>query len=187
MDLELIGTLAFYQTKNLVIADSQTYIRRYLGLPLSFCFSPGQRYQITIYSKYLKMEDISRLSVHYLLTMIYNVLVHQQLNLHVYIKSSEVASDTDETSNGAISLEKKHGCTLIKLYVFLNYFYSNKMDIKWCYSAAMNKHQLNFNLNGAPSQGSQPPWHANDRFPDVRKRVSLIGGCQGKPIWLKYC
>jgi hypothetical protein len=63
------------------------------------------------------------------LAMTYNMVVHQQLNLHVYIKSSEVASDTDETSHGVVSGEK-HGCTLIKLYVFLNYYYSNKRDIK---------------------------------------------------------
>jgi hypothetical protein len=30
-------------------------------------------------------------------------------------------------------------------------------------------------LNGAPCQGSQPPWHAKDRFPDVRKRVGSLG------------
>jgi hypothetical protein len=34
MDLELIRTLAFYQTKNLVIADFQTYRARYLGLSI---------------------------------------------------------------------------------------------------------------------------------------------------------
>jgi hypothetical protein len=26
-------------------------------------------------------------------------------------------------------------------------------------------------LNGVPCQGSQPPWHAKDCLPDVRKRV----------------
>jgi hypothetical protein len=51
------------------------------------------------------MEDTARLRVQYLLAMAYNTVVHQQLNLHVhvYIKSSDVASDTDETSYGAIS------------------------------------------------------------------------------------
>ena len=29
-------------------------------------------------------------------------------------------------------------------------------------------------LNGAPCQGSQPPWHAKDRFPDFRKRVGSL-------------
>jgi hypothetical protein len=43
------------------------------------------------------MEDTARLS-QYLLAMAYNIVVYQQLNLHVYIKSSEVASDTDENS-----------------------------------------------------------------------------------------
>jgi hypothetical protein len=43
MDLELIRTLAFYQKKHLVIADSQTYRARYLGLSPSVCFSPGQK------------------------------------------------------------------------------------------------------------------------------------------------
>jgi hypothetical protein len=52
------------------------------------------------------MEDTARLRVQYLLTMAYNIVVHQQLNLHVYIKSSEVASDTNETSYGAVSGEK---------------------------------------------------------------------------------
>jgi hypothetical protein len=61
------------------------------------------------------MEALLR--VQYLLAMAYNIVVHKQLNLHVYIKLSEVASDTDETSYGTVSGEK-HGCTLIKLYVF---------------------------------------------------------------------
>ena len=43
MDLELIRTLTFCQTKNLVNADSQTYHARYLGLSRSFCISPGQK------------------------------------------------------------------------------------------------------------------------------------------------
>jgi hypothetical protein len=30
----------------------------------------------------------------------------------------------------------------------------------------------NFN---SPFQGSQPPWDAKDRFPDVRKRVGSLG------------
>jgi hypothetical protein len=30
-------------------------------------------------------------------------------------------------------------------------------------------------LNGAPCQGSQPPWHVKDRFSDVRKRVGSLG------------
>jgi hypothetical protein len=29
-------------------------------------------------------------------------------------------------------------------------------------------------LNGALCQGSQPPWHAKDRFPDVQKRVGSL-------------
>jgi hypothetical protein len=60
------------------------------------------------------MEDTVRLRVQYLLD------IHQQLNIHVY-NSSEVASDTDETSYGVISGEKHGctpGCTLVKLYVF---------------------------------------------------------------------
>jgi hypothetical protein len=51
------------------------------------------------------MEDTARLRVQYLLAMAYNIVAHQQLNLHVYVKSSEVASDTDETSR-APYLEK---------------------------------------------------------------------------------
>jgi hypothetical protein len=30
-------------------------------------------------------------------------------------------------------------------------------------------------MYGAPCQGSQPPWHAKDRFTDVRKRVGSLG------------
>ena len=30
-------------------------------------------------------------------------------------------------------------------------------------------------LKGVPCQGSQPPWHAKDRIPDVRKRVGSLG------------
>jgi hypothetical protein len=69
------------------------------------------------------MEDTARLRVQYLLAIAYAIVehVHQQLNLHVYIKSSEVVSYTDETLYGAVSGEK-HGCTLIKLYVFFDFF-----------------------------------------------------------------
>jgi hypothetical protein len=42
MDLELIRTLAFYTTKNLVISDSRTYHTRCLGLSPSVWFSPDQ-------------------------------------------------------------------------------------------------------------------------------------------------
>jgi hypothetical protein len=54
----------------------------------------------------LNMEDTAHLRVQYLLVMTYNIVVYQQLNLHVYIKSSEVASDLDEISYGAVSGDK---------------------------------------------------------------------------------
>jgi hypothetical protein len=34
---------------------------------------------------------------------------------------------------------------------------------------------LDGTVNSAPCQGSQPPWHAKDRFPDVQKRVGSLG------------
>jgi hypothetical protein len=71
----------------------------------------AKKYQSTVYYKCLKMEDTVRFRVQYLL----DVVVNQQLSIHVnqFIR----ASDTDETSYGAVSGEK-HGRTLIKLYVF---------------------------------------------------------------------
>jgi hypothetical protein len=62
----------------------------------------------------------------------------------MYINSSEVALDTDKASDGTVHVSgEKHGCTLIKLNIILNYFYRNKRDIKsWCYSAVMNKPQF---------------------------------------------
>jgi hypothetical protein len=61
--------------------------------------------------------DTALLRVQYLLAMAYNIVVHQQLNLHLYIKSSEVASDTYETSHGAVSGKKTW-----MLYDILNYY-----------------------------------------------------------------
>ena len=85
MDLELIRTLAFCQTKNLVNADFQTYRARYLCLSLSFFLHSWPKSIKTVYSKCLKMEDTVRLRVQYLL----DIVVHQQLNIHVHINSSE--------------------------------------------------------------------------------------------------
>jgi hypothetical protein len=91
MDLKLIRTLAFYQTKGLVIADSQTYRARYLGMSETFLLQswPKGIDQSTVYSKCLKMEDTARLRVQYLLAIAYNihVIVHKQLhvNLHTCI------------------------------------------------------------------------------------------------------
>jgi hypothetical protein len=73
----------------MVIADSWTYRSRYLGLSVLAAQSIP--------------NDAARLRVQHLLAMAYNIVVHQQLNLRVYIKSLEVASDTHETSYGAVS------------------------------------------------------------------------------------
>jgi hypothetical protein len=86
--------------KNLVNTDSQTYRARYLGLSLSW--PKGINAQSI-------PKDTVRLRVQYLLDRV----VHQQLNIH----QSAAASDTDETSYGAVSGEK-HGRTLIELFVF---------------------------------------------------------------------
>jgi hypothetical protein len=62
MDLELIRTLAFCQTKNLVIADSQTYCKRYLGLSIILLQSWPKGIKEPSIPKCLKMEDAARLS-----------------------------------------------------------------------------------------------------------------------------
>jgi hypothetical protein len=84
MDLELIRTLTFCKAKNLVNADSQTYCARYLGMSLSFCFSPGQK-ALLVFSKCVKIEDSVRLRVQYLLDTVVN-----QLNIHVYIVKCDI-------------------------------------------------------------------------------------------------
>jgi hypothetical protein len=63
-------------------------------------------------------NDTADLRVQHLLAMAHNIVVHQQLNLHVHINSSEVASDTDETLYGAVSGEK-HRCTLTKVLIVI--------------------------------------------------------------------
>jgi hypothetical protein len=79
------------------------------------------------------MEDTAHIRVQYLLAMAYNIVVYQHLNLHVYIKSSEVASDTDETSYGAVSGER-HGCTLKLWQALLLFIRKIKFIVKlWRY------------------------------------------------------
>jgi hypothetical protein len=58
--------------------------RTILGL-YHFASVLAKRYQSTIYPKYWKMEDTARLRVQYLLAMAYDIVEHQQLNIHVYI------------------------------------------------------------------------------------------------------
>jgi hypothetical protein len=99
MDLELIRTLTFCQTKNLVNADSQI-------------FRPVSIILLQSWPKLIKAQSIPndtvRLRVQYLLDIV---------KKYMYISIHQRASDTDETSYGAVSGEK-HGRTLIKLYIF---------------------------------------------------------------------
>jgi hypothetical protein len=62
-----------------------------------------------------KMEYTFRLRVQYLLDIV--TLVHLQLNIHVYISNHQRASDTDETSYGAVSGEKTWTHSYIPLCV----------------------------------------------------------------------
>ena len=127
MDSELIRTLTFCQTKNLVNADSQTYHARYLGLSLSFCISPGQK--VSKRNLFQMFKD-GRYSP-------------PQSALFTGYSSTSAAEHTCISIHQMAS--EKHGRTLIKLYVFENHLYCNKRDVKLlCYYPVMNIFQPYF-------------------------------------------